>query len=132
MKKYSRHLEKITKEIKDAIVDSCEIDETKMNEQLNNFKCNTHNYIKEFFGNDKEIKYKVEISGDDPDLVLIDVKPKNLYTACKLLGFSISIESPTEGQAEFTKVTIMYDHIDGMSIIPKDPSDNLDDIIPIF
>lgn len=132
MDQYSEHIKRITEDLNRTIGNELSDHELRMRDLINNSKIDTAEYVKEMFGDDEQIEYEVEVTGNDLHAVLIDIKPKNLYTACKFLGFNVEVKCPIEGQAEFERVTIMYDHKDGMTIIPVDPLDNLDDIIPVF
>jgi len=125
-------LKKITKGIEESLCNKLSEDEIRIRDSINNTKIDTANHILEAFGDDENIKYEIDVRGKETKVSLVDIKPKNLYTACMFLGFEIGEECPEEGQVEFTRVIIMYDHKDGMSIVPKDPLDDLDDIIPVF
>lgn len=126
MENYSEHLNRITEEI----------DKTLNNNFGSDIHANTiidtEEYVKLVFGDDPNIKYEISVSGKEGETKLVDVNPKNLYTSCKFLGFEVPDDCPEVGEVVFDRVTIIYNHIEGMQILPKDPLDNLDDIIPVF
>lgn len=133
MKRYSEHLKRLTKEINTVLLErSNEAEIDVIQENISDSKMAISTYIEEYFDNDIKIKYTVEISGKSTDILLIDVQPKNLYTSCKFLGYPIEEDCPEEGKVEFERLTILYAHINGMTIIPEDSSDDLNDINPIF
>lgn len=106
-------------------------DDSEIRDSVNNAKIDISKRIEKTFEEDENIEYRITSRSGNGNPI-IDVRPLNLYTSCMFLGFKVDSDCPEEGQAEFSRVTIMYDHKDGMTIVPKDPLDDLDDIIQIF
>jgi len=126
MEEYAEHLNKITNDINRLLNDKLP------SGNYANTVIDTQEIIRKAFDDDPKISYDINITGKDPSSMLVDIKPKNLYTSCMFLGLCPDPECSEEGSMEFERITVIYDHTEGMQVIPKDPLDNLDDIIPIF
>lgn len=126
MEEYVDHLKKITDDINRLLSTGFST------RNYENTIIDTHEIICKTFDNDPKIVYEINITGKHTSSMLVDIQPKNLYTSCMFLGLSPDPACSEEGSMEFERVTIIYDHIEGMQVIPKDPLDNLDDIIPVF